>query len=451
MMINLPNLEIYYPKSIQYVEYLTHIFSGEAASNQPLAIVCPKTHDELVEFVRYAAQYKLKFSVCGGGLSSLATQNNTVCVALNKYYNKVNLVKEHDQYLVSVQGGATVGAILAQLDSVGRHIPIGVFPLAGLGLIMRGGIGYLTRSEGLTLDHIVQIKFIAASGQEFIVDANDGNQELWNALRGAAPRFGIVSEVVLKSVAGNQVAGGTVTMPLENLATWLNQVQELPNNISASLILGSQSQLRKAPVLFGFVVNKDPQGLDEIKRFVVNVNKEKVTNWHYDPQTFNYSQLPNFNVPQIEQYDSMGSVKPFVKSYLVKNDQLLKLSGYLINAILQAPNQFCCIYLQHMGGVMTTIKNGAVFSGRNADWSLVICGFSDSSIPLNEMNSAVIWVKNILAEVKSAVCGVYCVDIKNDCPETEQELQLAFKDNLANLRKLVKIYDPYQLLIHYPL
>lgn len=451
MKIKLDNIEIYYPNSEEYAVYLNSIFSQEAAKSKPLAIVCPKTHEEIVDFVNYANLNNLKFSVCGGGLSNLSIQNGIICLALNKYYNKVSLITNDDKYLIKVEGGAKIGTILKSLDEVGYHIPVGVSPLPGLGLIMRGGIGYLTRSEGLTLDYISEVKYIKADGKEVILNNLSEDVKLWNAIRGAAPRFGVVSEVTLKTMPGNSVAAGIFKSSITNLNKWLNAVVGLPNNISASLILGSESQVTNKPVLSGFVVNSNINGVDEINDFAKLIESRSTINWQQEPKLTNYMAIPDFNVQIVETANSLSNIKPFVKSYLVKNEQLIKVSNILIDAIKSPPNQFCRIDLQHMGGIMQSIDNGAVFFGRDADWNLVVTGFCEENLPFNEINPAVKWVNGIMSAIKDAVCGVYSVEIKSNRHETDDELQLAFNEKLASLRKLAFKIDKNKLLSHYPL
>ncbi|WP_244970710.1 hypothetical protein [Gordonia jinghuaiqii] len=118
---------------------------------------------------------------------------------------------------VEVQGGATVGAVLGALadpdlpDSAlsdsGRVIAVGIVGLAGFGLATRGGVGYLTRSVGLTLDHLVEIELVLPDGEVVRLDEDSTGTgaELWWAVRGCAPSFGVVTSAVLRTVAHGPV------------------------------------------------------------------------------------------------------------------------------------------------------------------------------------------------------------------------------------------------------
>ncbi len=449
----LMELEIYYPETDEYKNFLSQIFSTEAKLKQPSAIVCPRNHVELKLFVDYANENQLSYTVCGGGLSSLSVENGLICLALNKYYNKLELITDRlrSGYSIRVEGGAKVGSILEELNKVGYHLPVGVSPLPGLGLILRGGIGHLTRSEGLSLDYIRKICFISADGEEFELFAGCAYPELWNALRGAAPRFGVISWVELVAIPNNQVTVATFSSNLSLLNRWLDYADKLPATISASLVLGYNSSKQSAPVLFGYVVNNDTteEALSDTFNSVnALLGEAAMIDWHTPPQAKHYCKLPAFDIPQLAIDESGITYIPFVKSYLINNQHLKHNAQILINAIKMAPNRLCRIDLQHIGGINKTIQNASVFKGREADWNLVVTGFANL---IDDSDPAVIWVMELIQQLDRAVCGVYSVEIRPNRPETDAELNLAFGDNLPLLRKISFLYDKQGKFNHYPL
>jgi hypothetical protein len=450
---SLMELEVYYPETEEYSRYLSQIFSTEAKRKQPSAIVCPRNHQEVKLFIDYANERQLSYTVCGGGLSSLSIENGLVCLALSQYYNKVELTTDRlsSGYSIRVEGGAKVGTIIEELDQVGCHLPVGVSPLPGLGLILRGGIGHLTRSEGLSLDYIRKIGFISVDGEELELFDGCAYPELWSALRGAAPRFGVVSWMELAAVPNNQVTVATFSSNLSSLSRWLDSADKLPDVISASLVLGYNTPRQNEAVLFGYVVNNDISE-NALSNTLSSVNAllgdGTGINWYTPPQTKQYCQLPAFDIPQLEIDNSEVTYIPFVKSYLINNRYLKYNAQILINAIKIAPNRLCRIDLQHMGGVNKTIQNGSVFKGREADWNLVITGFANS---IDDSDRAVIWVMELIQQLDQAICGVYSVEIRPSRSETDTELNLAFGDNLPLLRKISLCYDKQGKFNHYPL
>lgn len=449
----LKNIEVYLPKDENYKSFLEGLFSGEAGLKKPSAIVCPKSHEDIMQFIKVANDEKLMFTVCGGGLSSLSVQTGIICLALNVYYNQVEVLKRKGRYFVKACGGAKVGEILAHLKHYGHHIPVGVSPLPGLGLIMRGGIGHLSRSEGLTCDYISKVHFITARGDNLLLDAECAEQELWNAVRGAAPRFGIVSEVYLRVAPGTKVTLSRLVTDISVLKNWLEHSDELQDRISASLVLGSDSAQHMNPVLYGYLVHQrsSEDAVVELNSARKHMTGAAELTWHEEAHTVDYTQMPTFDVPLRDSGEFSYDVISYVKSYLIKNSAIKNMCDVLLEAIRTAPNQFCRIDLQHLGGRVRRIKNGSVFRGRDADWNLVVTGIYYAHSSAKETEQAVAWVKDIMHQLNAAVTGVYSVEIRNNTPETQYELEKAFQDKLGLLHKLSKKYDPHNLISHYPL
>ncbi|WNV03812.1 FAD-dependent oxidoreductase [Candidatus Methylospira mobilis] len=449
----LKNVDVYFPGDENYSLFLKSLFSAEAAHNKPSAIVCPKKHEDIMQFIKIAAENTLRFTVCGGGLSSLSVQTDMLCLALNVHYNKVAVVKINGGVFVKVQGGSKAGDILAHLKTYGYHIPVGVSPLPGLGLIMRGGIGYLSRSEGLTCDYISQVNFITARGDNFLLDAHCIQKELWNAVRGAAPRFGIVSEVYLSVVPGTKVALSRLVADTGALKNWLEYSDKLQEGISASLVLGSDSAQYMSPVLYGCLVHQgsDEKAVAELSLVQKSITGDVKSTLLEDAHRVDYTEIPAFDVPLRDSGEFGDDAIPIVKSYLIKNSIIKNMSAVLLDALRTAPNQFCRIDLQHIGGKVRRIKNGSVFCGRDADWSIVVTGFYYMHSSPTEAAQAIAWVKNIMDQIKTAVISVYSVEIKNNTPETKDELEMAFQDKLKFLHRLSKKHDPLNLLSSYPL
>lgn len=449
----LGDVDIYFPGDERYGSFLEGLFSREAGHKKPSAIVCPKKHEDITRFVEIAVHDKLKFTVCGGGLSSLSVQTDMICLALNVFYNKVEALDRDGRTFVKACGGAKVGDIVAILKNHGRHIPVGVSPMPGLGLVMRGGIGYLSRSEGLTCDHISQVNFITARGDKFLLDADCAQQDLWNAVRGAAPRFGIVSEVYLDTVPGTKVTVSRLTADIGLLNGWLENADKLQDSVSASFVLGSDSVKHMNPVFYGYLVHQgsNENALTELSSARESVTGETKFTWLEEAHAVDYALMPPFDVPVRDSGDLEGELVPVVKSYLVKNRVVKRMGDVFLNAIRTAPNQFCRIDFQHMGGEVRRIKNGSVFSGRDADWNVVVTGFYYAGSSSEDMEKAAAWVKRIMHRINAAVVGVYSVEIKKNTPGTKHELRMAFHEKLSLLHNLARKYDPYNLLSNYPL
>lgn len=131
------------------------------------------------------------------GLKSISvnTENNTVKVGGGCIWNEVdNATHEH-----------------------GLAIPSGMVSSTGVGgLTLGGGVGYLARKYGLTIDNLLEAEMVLADGS--IVTTNkDENPDLFWAIRGGGGNFGVVTEFTFQAHKLKTVYGGPTLWPIEQV------------------------------------------------------------------------------------------------------------------------------------------------------------------------------------------------------------------------------------------
>ena len=106
------------------------------------------------------------------------------------------------------------------------------------GLATAGGIGFLVRKFGLTIDHVTGAEVVLADGQIVRADADENPDLLW-ALRGAGGNFGIVTAFELDAYpVGNVVLAQMVYDASDTAALlerWGKLVEAAPRELTSFL------------------------------------------------------------------------------------------------------------------------------------------------------------------------------------------------------------------------
>ena len=99
-----------------------------------------------------------------------------------------------------------MGDLINHLQKHNRSFPIGLSKLPGAGYILTGGVSPLSRAYGLAIDNIESIKGFLGNGKFISLKKNQINpkeQLIWEAIKGAAPFFSIITEIELKTIHSN--------------------------------------------------------------------------------------------------------------------------------------------------------------------------------------------------------------------------------------------------------
>ena len=92
---------------------------------------------------------------------------------------------------VRVQGGATLGDLDRETHVFGLAVPCGIVPKTGIaGLTLGGGVGWLLRKHGMSIDNLLSCQTVIADGRVLGASA-DENEDLFWGLRGGGGNFAL--------------------------------------------------------------------------------------------------------------------------------------------------------------------------------------------------------------------------------------------------------------------
>ncbi|GAA1793582.1 hypothetical protein GCM10009748_30790 [Agromyces lapidis] len=203
----------------------------------PGLVLQPTTATEVADAVRFAARHpEVPFGVRSGGhgISGRSTNDGGIVVDLSKMHGMS--VLDEASRLVRIEAGARWKDVAAFLAPHGWALSSGDYGGVGVGgLATAGGIGYLAREHGLTIDHLRAAELVLADGRVVRADATEHPELFW-AVRGAGASFGIVTAFEFE--VGFAQLAFDASDRAGFLEAWGRWVVESPRDVTSFLIMG---------------------------------------------------------------------------------------------------------------------------------------------------------------------------------------------------------------------
>jgi FAD/FMN-containing dehydrogenase len=222
------------------------IWNG-AIDRRPALIARCADEADVVSALAFARESGLPLAVRSGGhgVAGYAIAHSGVVIDLSALKG---IAVDPSARTARAQAGVLLGELDAATQRRGLAAPAGIVTHTGLaGLTLGGGIGWLMRRHGATVDNLLSARVVTADGEVVTASERDEPDLFW-ALRGGGGNFGIVTEFELRlHEVGPAILGGPVYYALEEgasvLRAYRDAVAEAPDALTTIL------NLRRIPPL----------------------------------------------------------------------------------------------------------------------------------------------------------------------------------------------------------
>jgi FAD/FMN-containing dehydrogenase len=215
---------------------------------RPGLIVRPRDTADVIESIAFARRNDLPLAVRGGGHSpaGYGTVDGGLVVDLS---TMKRLDVEPERRVAWAQPGLTWGEYNAHTNTHGLATPGGDVSAVGIaGSTLAGGMGWLMRKHGMTIDNLLAIEVVTADGR--VLTANETEHpELFWALRGGGGNFGIVTGLRYRLHHVGAVVGGAIVYPAtrDGLRAYADAAAEAPDELTTITLVGKAPPLPFIP------------------------------------------------------------------------------------------------------------------------------------------------------------------------------------------------------------
>ncbi len=190
------------------------VWNGSIDRSPALVARCAGVAD-VIAAVKFAKDNGLLLAVRGGGHSfpGLSVCDGGIVIDLSLMKG---IRVDPEARTVRAQAGVLLGELDRETQEFGLAVPSGIVTHTGLsGLALGGGINWLMRKYGLTIDQLLSVDLVTAEGELVKASASE-NPDLFWGLRGGGGNFGIVTEFEFRlNPVGPIVLAGPIFWPIE--------------------------------------------------------------------------------------------------------------------------------------------------------------------------------------------------------------------------------------------
>ncbi len=406
---------------------------------RPALIIRPVDVADVSSAVAFGVEHKLDVAVRGGAHNGpgLGTVDGGLVIDLSRMRG---VRVDPDEKTVRVEGGSVWGDVDHATYPFGLAVPCGFLSTTGVGgLTLGGGIGYLARRYGLTIDNLIGVDMVLADGCFITADAEHNEDLLW-AVRGGGGNFGVVTSFLFRGNPVSTVYGGPMIWSLDDAPEILPYWQDL--------ILKAPDELNG---WFGFIT------VPPVAPFPVEYHLKKMCAvvWCYtgplDKADQVFKPIRSFRQPKIDftgpipfpalqsMFDALypAGYQWYWKANFFKQYDDEAIQKHIEHG-KELPTMFSTMHIYPINGFTSRVGHSDTpWAYRDANFAQTIVAVDPD--PANNPRM-IQWAKDYHAALQPHSAGGSYLNMIMD--EGQDAIKAAYGDNYARLQQIKAKYDP---------
>ena len=391
------------------------LFNPQAADARVLGVLKPDLAELPTLLRSWSGPTPLR--VASGGTTSRAAADG--CWSLDLRRQDSEVTWNAADATVRIGAACRIGDVLTCLVPHGRTIVAGLSGLPGLGYVLTGGIGPLSRRFGLAVDQLKSITGVWGNGDPFQLErSRHGGTAEWRGLCGAAPFLGVVTEVELFTQALEPLWVHQDRGAPQQLADWIEAAEQEEAGGSLQWHWGDDASLMRLQV------RSDPAP-----------GHHRIDGLHELPPLASPPSVP----PRLHG-EVLGLLGPAAAG------QWRRLIPDLEKLMALRPHPACSLSAQQLGGATARVHpQHTSFIHRDAVWKPWITALWPAG-DLDLRQRSLTWLDAVWQLLRPVCPGVHLAQLHDHLPFHQHELDLAFGVWLPELRELKRRKDPRGML-----
>lgn len=219
------------PGDAEYDSARTTFYGG--IDHHPAVIIRVRNADEVARVIALARETGMELAVRSGGHSPVghSISNGGITLDLSRMRD---LQIDVDAKTAWAEAGMTAGEFTNAAAAHGLATGFGDTGSVGIGgITLGGGVGYLVRKYGLTIDSLLAAEIVTADGELLRIDTQSHPGLFWG-IRGGGGNFGVVTRFKFQLHDVDEIVGGMLFLPAtaDSIASFMSLAESAPEELS---------------------------------------------------------------------------------------------------------------------------------------------------------------------------------------------------------------------------